>query len=308
MQTLEPAHLIDGVHWWELAGHHEPAALDDTWRRLHHAVQAVAEAGKSWADERDDDSHSALVWVPDHSKLPDQFFAGELVHGELSDAGARVLLRPWDLRLFVIDAAGAPLAELNAEERTIGDLIAWVRGTLTERVGEPKQDARPAPDLPSHPVENGAPFGEPNQLAMAEVIRFYANADAMLQKIATLIDATDEPKVWPHHFDIATLATIDTDSDGGMTKTIGIGLTPPDDTSDAGYWYVSPWSKDGGSSEGGWPVLPHGAWKPRDDALPLAILRVADVTSTEERKEQHERVATFIASAYTALRAAFDTA
>ncbi|MEO1478928.1 MAG: hypothetical protein AAFV01_10150, partial [Bacteroidota bacterium] len=256
MRLLDAAELKTDVHWWELAGHYEPEALAATWRQQHHAVQAVAEAGKSWAEEKDDDSHSALVWVPDHSKLPDQFFAGELVHGELSDAGARVLLRPWDLQLFVIDAAGAPLAELNAEERTMGDLIAWVRGTLEERVGPARQEARPAPDLPSHPVATGAPFGEPNQLAVAEVIRFYANADAMLQKIAQLIETTDEPKIWPHHFDIATLATTATDGDGAMTKTIGIGLTPPDSVSETGYWYVSPWSKDGSVDDGAWPVLP----------------------------------------------------
>ncbi|MEO0631028.1 MAG: hypothetical protein AAFY46_09920, partial [Planctomycetota bacterium] len=94
MRLLDASELTTDVHWWELAGHYEPEALTATWRQQHHAVQAVAEAGKSWAEEKPDDSHSALVWVPDHSKLPDQFFAGELVHGEVSDAGARVLLRP----------------------------------------------------------------------------------------------------------------------------------------------------------------------------------------------------------------------
>lgn len=301
MRLLEPTELTTDVHWWELAGHHDPEALLDAWLQVHYASQAVAEAGKSWAEEQADDSHSTLIWVPDYAKLPDQFLAGVLVPGERS---ARVLLRPWDMKLFVIDEAGAPLEIEDAEGNTLDDLTTWVRRSVERHVGAPRQDARPAPDLPEHAIASGAAFTEPNQLATAEVIRFYANADAILQRITELIETTDEPKTWPHHFDIATLATIATDHAGSMTRTIGIGLTPPDSLSDTGYWYVSPWSSDGAGADADWPALPFGTWKDRGGAMPMAILSVNDVTSTEDRGEQHHRVAAFIAESYNACRKA----
>ncbi len=303
MRLLEQHELIEGVHWWELAGHHEPDALVDAWRQVHYACQAVAEAGKGWGEASDDDSHSALIWLPDTERLPDQFFAGTMVHGERD---ARTLLRPWDMKLFIVDGRGAPIDTADAVGRTVGELIAWVRQALETHIGEPKQHAEPAPDLPEHGLGDGAAFAEPNQLAVAEIIRFYANTDAILQRAALLLEATDEPKAWPHHFDIATLATIDTDPDGSMTRTIGIGLTPPDAGSDTGYWYVAPWSRQNGASTSDWPSLTLGAWKPREDSMPMAVLSVDEVTSTEDRAEQHRRVAAFIAEAYNACRRAHD--
>ncbi|MEL6497643.1 MAG: hypothetical protein AAF937_05315 [Planctomycetota bacterium] len=303
MPAFESGQLIDGVHWWELAGHHDPAAFVDAWRQAHFACQAVAEAGKSWADQQDDDSHSSLVWVPDRSKLPDQYFAGTLLSG---DSDARALLRPWDLKLFIVDAAGSPLDLTDAQGRSVEDLKAWVRATCEQHVGTPKQDASPAPDLPDHPLGQGASFAEPNQLAMAEVIRFYANADAVLQRLAELLRADgslaiDDPKVWPHHFDLAMLVTIEADSDGDMTKTIGVGLTPPDSLSTTGYWYISPWSRDGHDDATDLEDLSVGTWHSRDGALPMAVLSVDDVTSTEDPAEQHRRVASFVSEAYTVL-------
>ncbi len=303
MRLLEPAELTTDVHWWELAGHHDPAALTDAWRQVHYACQAVAEAGKSWASEQPDDSHSTLVWVPNAERLADQFFAGVLIEG---DTHLRALLRPWDMKLFVIDGLGSPVGETDAEGKSVGELTAWVRDTIESRIGPQHQDARPAPDLPEHPLAGGGSFTEPNQLAVAEIIRFYANADAVLQRITELVEATDEPRTWPHHFDIATLATIGTDADGAMTKTIGIGLTPPDSLSDAGYWYVSPWSRDGTASTTGWPSLPFGSWIDRGGSMPMALLSVDDVTSTEDPAEQHARVAVFITEAYNACRRAHD--
>lgn len=301
MRLIEPTELITDVHWWELAGHHDSGALLDAWRQTHYACQAVAEGGKSWAQEQADDSHSSLIWVPDTHRLPDQFFAGVLVQGERD---ARVLLRPWDMKLFVVDGVGSPLDMVDAEGRSVDELIAWVRETLESHVGAQQQDSRPAPDLPEHPIGDGHAFGTPNQLAMAEVIRFYANADALLQRVAQLIETTDEPRVWPHHFDIASLATIDRDGNGAMTKTIGVGLTPPDPLSDTGYWYVSPWSRDDASVTGPWPDLPLGRWHQRDGSMPIAVLSTDDVTSTDDRADQHARTAAFIAEAYNTCRKA----
>lgn len=52
-----------------------------------------------------------------------------------------------------------------------------------------------------------------------------------------LLEAVKDSPVrcWPHHFDIATLHML------GDGKTIGIGLSPGDDSIRDPYWYVNLW-------------------------------------------------------------------
>ncbi|MEO1584997.1 MAG: hypothetical protein AAFR96_10565 [Planctomycetota bacterium] len=302
MRDLDRTELIEGVHWWELAGHYEPEAMVREWRQVHYAAQAVAEAGKGWARARDDDSHSSLIWVPDTRKLPDQFFASVV-----TEAGTplRALLRPWDLKLFVIDGSGAPLAERDIEGCTLDEATGWVRKIVEEHGGDELQETSPAPDLPEDDLAKGASFREPAQLAIAEVIRLYGNTDALLERLAALIEDTDEPKTWPHHFDHALLATVDRDADSGdASATIGIGLTPPDSVSDEGYWYVSPWSTTPRGEGCDWPAPGRGRWIDRGGPLKMAILPISAVTESEDPREQHARVAAFVAESYNTCRAA----
>ncbi|MEM8756550.1 MAG: hypothetical protein AAGF47_02055 [Planctomycetota bacterium] len=302
MTELTSREIIEGVQWWELAGHHDERGLLETWRELHHAVQLVAELGKGWARAEADDSHSTLVWIPNAERLQDQFFASRLAEG---GRPARALLRPWDMKLFLIDAAGSPIDSVELEGTTFERALGWVRSVAEGAIGPAVQDAEPAPDLPDHPVASGSAFGEPNQLAIAELIRFYSNADAVLGRVHELLDTESEPVTWPHHFDLAVLKIVSRDASGEMEHTIGFGLTPPDSVSAEGYWYVSPWSRTPGGGAA-WPDLPVGRWEPRGDAAPMAVLPASEVSSTEDPAEQHERVAAFIADAYNACRRAID--
>ena len=46
---------------------------------------------------------------------------------------------------------------------------------------------------------------------------------------------------WPHHFDIATLVTVERGEDSHASKTIGIGMAPMGGGYESWYWYVTPW-------------------------------------------------------------------
>lgn len=47
-------------------------------------------------------------------------------------------------------------------------------------------------------------------------------------------------RVWPHHFDIATLITLD-DGDAERARSVGVGLSPGDGGIPQPYFYVTPW-------------------------------------------------------------------
>ncbi|MGP1272946.1 MAG: hypothetical protein ACTS22_06405 [Phycisphaerales bacterium] len=298
---MEPNDLIRDVRWWELGGH-ETDSLNDAWRAVHHASQVIAEVGKAWAAPRADDSHSSMIWLPSPT-LQNQLLAGEIVEGT---PALRAVLRPWDLHLFVIDGSGEPLGSSSLQGRSVDDGLAWIRGVVESVIGPPRQESRPAPDLPDHPVADGAAFEEPSQLAVAEVLRLYGNADAVLMKLGELVEDSDTPRAWPHHFDIASLITVARDEHGGASRTIGVGLTPPDTLVGEGYWYVSPWSASDEPtvSKAAWPDLEWGRWIERDGGMPMAVLPVSETSSTDDPSEQHGRTVSFIAQAFEACRKA----
>ena len=75
---------------------------------------------------------------------------------------------------------------------------------------------------------------------------------------------------WPHHFDIATLITLD---EGHAEKTkearsIGIGMSPGDDTYSAPYFYINPWPRNTAKEL---PTPPSGAFWHTDGFFSLII-------------------------------------
>ena len=66
-------------------------------------------------------------------------------------------------------------------------------------------------------------------------------------------------RLWPHHFDIATLWTLDAGVDAEEARSVGMGLSPGDGTYAQPYWYVTPWPYPQATAEE-LPPLPAGRW------------------------------------------------
>ena len=292
--TLAADQIIEDVHWWELAGH-DPAKLLDAWRMTHHAAQPAAEVGKAFAVPSDDDSHTNFGW----------FHGNGLVHGFLastvvespSGQHLRAALRLIDLHLFLIRPTGEAISAMELAGATSEQAHQWVVDAAMNALDAPiRQGTEPAPDLPDHAVAHGQPFSEPDQMSQAELIRLYANTDSVLSVLGSIVDDASEPRCWPHHFDHAMLIEIEQDEHGSATKTVGIGLTPPDSLSPEGYWYVSPWSSASVSKQETHD-LPHGRWIDRGDGTPpMAILPISEVAGLQDPGNELRRVAEFVAA------------
>lgn len=50
-----------------------------------------------------------------------------------------------------------------------------------------------------------------------------------------------EVRCWPHHFDLATLIPLATNEKGELTKSMGVGLSPGDDSLIEPYFYINKW-------------------------------------------------------------------
>ncbi|MBW2394077.1 MAG: hypothetical protein JRG95_07385 [Deltaproteobacteria bacterium] len=265
-------------------GTFDPGALTLARGQAHQAVQLIAAAGETYLAHTPDTSHTNMEWLGAHGAL-----AGGLVRGARP---FRLALRIADLHLLILDAAGAvhqaqALAGATAEqsEQLASDWVrAFTDGALDRTL------THPGYDLPVHPVADGHAF-EADGKALSDLARWFEHANHSLQKIAD--DHPDEAtpaRCWPHHFDHALLLEIQRGPDGTATRTVGIGLSPGDETYGEPYWYVNHWpgaaAPELAEQAGG------GEW--HTEGWTGCILRASVIAADATIEDQGKRVSAFL--------------
>lgn len=214
---------------WEPVG--ESARLRDMRLQAHWALQPVAAVGAAAVRVRPDDSHASTRWLPRHRAL-----VGELTAGQ-----HRAALRLPDLTALLLDAQGDVVEEHPLDGESVQGELAWFTAAL-ERQGEPMAEAL---SLASYKMPPRAAGGEERfQLsgALEELTRWFSNAKFFLDAVQQSRAGASPVRCWPHHFDIATLITLDSDEgDPEKARSIGVGLSPGDSSYDEPYFYVNPW-------------------------------------------------------------------
>ena len=222
--------MTDAPDWRSPAEVSTPR-LTDTRLQVHHAAQAMAAFGQTFLQARDDDSHRSMTWDS----------AAERFRSEPADDGTRVELSFRPLALHVVPGSGTPTS-LRLMGTTMKTMKAWLERAIPDATGWPAQPVSwPDYDMPDHAVLHGRPF-EPLPRAQHALVAWYTNADALLRELVSTEESASPLRVWPHHFDIASLVTIA--SEGSDTpSTVGVGLSPGDGSYADPYFYVLPWPK-----------------------------------------------------------------
>lgn len=247
---------------------------DFTQQRLqaHWAAQIAAAVGATYAEPHPQWHHVALRWDGRHRALV----------SAPSPGGIRGALRVPDGALVVIQD-GKPVDEFHIDGMTFRQGVDWMRGAL-RRLGLDKQLQVRDPDkMPEHPVAKGVQFDWDPEHADS-LARLYAMAAGHLNDWAAEHDA-GPVLVWAHHFDLASLWTLEagTRDDGEDSITVGLGMTPGDETRPDPYWYVTPWPYPDAADL---PPLEAGAWNTQgwvgatldadaDDATTATFIRAA---------------------------------
>jgi hypothetical protein len=244
----------DAELWtWERVSDVPPESFDDARLVVHWAVQIVAAVGATLLPPRPDASHTALTWV-----RTTRAFASEPLA-----SGARAGLIVEGLRLIVLRADGTIAESFSLSEQSIEDALGWLRLALDRVSKDPvARLVRPDHPLPAHPVGTGSLFPAGDQPGYQELARWYGNATEILTAIANEPGASPV-RCWPHHFDLATLLSLDsnTHSDPENARSIGVGFSPgdvsPEESDREPYWYVNPWPSP---KADGLPKLEVGQW------------------------------------------------
>lgn len=234
----------------------------------HWAAQIPAAAG-SLLPHRPDFSHQALTWHPGE---------GALLTDPIESAGdVRAGLRVKDLTLVVLEGE-ARAAEQGLGGSTLREGLSWLNVELKKR-GSGRDIVRPDHPLPFHGVSEGVLF-DVDQACLEELSRWVAVAAQRLEPIRAAEKRATPVRVWPHHFDVATLITVKAHENPEKAHTIGVGLSPGDEHYDEPYGYVTPWPYP--SDDVTLPILPaRGLW--HLDGFTGAVLGARDMGEDREQ-------------------------
>lgn len=225
---------------WRPVGAIDPRELVEARNQAHHAMQIPGLAAIAFVPFREDYSHINFGWVDALSA----FISHDI---PTASGAAQVGLRLADLTLLIlIDGTVKHFYPLHG--RTHSEATQWLlaeAGKLGLSVDK-YPDHSPS-DIPDHPVASGAPYDtETHAAAMAEFCNYYGNADlalkAVRQSYLNIEPGPNPVRMWPHHFDIAVLVTLE-DKDPEVAKAFGFGFEPGDPSCEQPYFYTYPWPR-----------------------------------------------------------------
>ena len=211
---------------WQATNTRGARLLTDARLQLHHAAQFGTAMGVSYLQSEADDSHTSLGW---DAGLSAMMVRDVGVNGGAVAVGVRVA----DLTL-IVTRDGSPVTTIPLDGMTIA---AATDATLAQLAAEELDPARFAFarhfEIPAHPVARGATFDVNDRDSFAELSRWFGNAALQLGRIAKTVPGASEVRIWPHHFDIATLVKI------GPDASVGAGMVAGDGYYDEPYFYVN---------------------------------------------------------------------
>lgn len=272
-------------------GRVNPRELTAARLQLHHAVQIVSAVGHTLLEPRADDSHTNLEWRAD---------VGALVSNEIpGERPCRAGLRFSDLSLLVIGSEGAADGS-DLAGKSIEEGLAWLELAISSYMLKdlPKPLERAPLDIPRHPVADGATFSLDPPEAFEELARWYAVADSELRTLSAAALRATPVRCWPHHFDIAFLMELDRGRDVERPRTIGVGMSPGDESCPEPYFYVGPYPYP---EEPRLPPL-EGAGEWQTEGWLGALLTGSALVPDEDGARQRQRIRVFARSAIEACR------
>lgn len=280
---------------WETLGTVDPRRVVDARLQLHWAAQAVSAPGRQLLEQRPDFSEQAFRWAAGPRAL-----AQDLVDGVWP---FRTALRPSRPAVLLLDANDRVTAEMTLDGRTLEEIYAWLEKEIPRRIGralvQPLQ--RPGEGLPDHPVSEGESFSVIDTAAFSEVGRWFGNAHGLLtgvvQSTANAVTAS-AVRCWPHHFDIATLISLDPGLSGEEARSIGAGLSSGDSDRAHPYFYVTPWPYPQGEELP--PLAGGGVWN--TEGWTGAVLDTPALLRAGSGEAQAEAAESFVESAIAACR------
>ncbi len=277
-------------HDWRSVGAVDPRKLGDARHQAHNAVQWLARIARSYIEPADDDGHIALDWTGEDDALVTHEIAPGLV----------LEFRIPEMVLQFKESGKRVSHPLALEERSPAMVEAWLLVELLHRGVDREKLSKDLPYTIAGLMTGDAVdhSHQANEDALKELSNWYANAVLVLGQIrneyASLEPGPSPVRCWPHHFDIATLISLEK-GNSEKARSIGVGLSPGDGHYGEPYFYVTPWPYPDSNNL---PDLPDGGhWHTKE--FVGAILPASEIIA---RGMTGEDVVSFLRAAVSAGR------
>jgi len=213
---------------WRALGTVAPSELSQARLQLHWATQLVSAPGTSLLPPAEDYSHTNLGWDAE---------LGVLTGHHVGPASMQAALVFEGLELLVLNGR-RERASMRLAGHTLQQGLAWLGHEISS---EGKALALPVHEMPPYAVGDGGVFSDAATEARIELSAWFANSFGLIRD--TVADYPDAAPVrcWPHHFDVASLLTLDSDAGPEEARSVGVGFSPGDGSYDQPYFYVTPW-------------------------------------------------------------------
>jgi len=225
--------------------------------QLHYAIQFMAAAGSALVPFAEDYSHTALNWNPTL-----KLFTSPVINGKRP---FQLALEPTNLTALILNSRGKTLASLSLDQQTFEQGLSWLKtqlsrlGTASERV---VPLTYPPNSLPDCPIAHGAAFEADSEASQRQLlVSYYDISLPVLQMIEVHNPDASPVRIWPHHFDMATLIALPTPEEEER-RSVGVGFSPGDAEIPEPYWYVTPWPSP--SPDHFPPLRTKGVWRTGD--------------------------------------------
>lgn len=205
------------------------SSIKEAREELHKLVQFAGMVPRSLLTHDPSDSSASLLWNEEHKALMSQDVDEVSVGLSLADQKLLVIKHDHSLSIPVIG-------------KTEEEVFAELKNTLSNMglKGDKLETALPY-ELPDAVVKNGQPFKAVDDQALQSLKNLYSNTHRSLEAIFSENVNASEIRCWPHHFDIATLVTVEPHEDPEEAKSIGFGFSPGDGGYEEPYFYLTPW-------------------------------------------------------------------
>jgi hypothetical protein len=274
---------------WQQVSSIDVAALTHAREQCHWAMQAIAAVGYAHIERADDDSQSNAGWVDGM-----QILAGRMVEG---DAAFFVSLNLAELKLAIHEPGGDALDELSLDRHTLSESFDWLAAAIARRTGASQKSLEmPSYEMPTHALARGANFDFSEAHAFEELARWMHNANLVYLDLRKHTAGSTVPRVWPHHFDIGMLISLEDSADAQQGRSIGLGLSPGDGSDNTPYWYGNPYPQPIGEL----PPLAIGQW--HREGWIGAVLRAEELWTAGDAATQEALVRGYVDGAIAAGR------
>lgn len=272
---------MGSINEWKPLGMRYTNKVHEVLLQQHHLVQNIAKVGRSLIPQKNDDSHTSLIFIPQSTLLIGAKIPGNFrLAFDMKKEGFVLINQNIESISPVLDVAGKSpdqvFYELKLALNNAGVNVLNLKNKLHYQI-------------PKHEVDNGGLYQKSPKKEVEENINYRQNADMVMNELVRIYPKTEKIRVWPHHFDTGSYIPVAYNAIGKLSKYVGIGWSIPDAMVNEPYFYLSYSSETVSISK--LPSLKVGYWEP--SGWKGAILPLSELLDEKHAENQAEKAMEF---------------